>query len=226
MPPRGRRMAAELQRVIAALVRVRSIMYGDGRTVRTFAGDSANARVPGDRYEMGLKYIAPARFGPLVVGISGRVRSSPAEWELLMPRPILRHIARRAVQGAILAAGILIVLLVFSRQANAATSAPSASVPSAAASAASSVTAAAPRHGSAAAPVTSSAPAPSATSAPAPLLPRRLRPPQLRRLRPRRPRLPTSAPAPSTGCRIGPGVPAPAKSAHDPGAGRVGPGVG
>src|SRR5437763_6520883 len=76
---------------------------------------------------------------------------SPAEQELLMPQPILRHIARRAVQGAILAAGILIVLLVFSRQANAATSAPSASAPSAAASAASPVTAAA-----------ASAPAPSA----------------------------------------------------------------
>src|SRR5436190_24289198 len=90
---------------------------------------------------MGLKYIAPACFGLVVAGISGRLRSSTVGWELLMPQPVLRHVARRAVQGAILAAGILIVLLVFSRQANAATSAPSASVPSAAASAASSVTA-------------------------------------------------------------------------------------
>ena len=39
-----------------------------------------------------------------------------------MPQPILRHIARRAVQVAIVAAGILVVLLVFSRQAHAATS--------------------------------------------------------------------------------------------------------
>src|SRR6266576_3341325 len=92
---------------------------------------------------------------------------SPAERELLMPQPILRHIARRAVQGAILAAGILIVLLVFSRQANAATSAPSASAPSAAASAASAVT-------SVAAPAASSAPAssaPASPSAPAPSAP-------------------------------------------------------
>src|SRR6202012_839650 len=38
-----------------------------------------------------------------------------------MAQPILRHIAHRAVQVAMPAAGILIVLLVFSRQAHAAT---------------------------------------------------------------------------------------------------------
>ena len=43
-----------------------------------------------------------------------------------MPQPIMRHIARRAMQVAIAAAGILVVLLVFSRQAHAATLAPSA----------------------------------------------------------------------------------------------------
>src|ERR1700716_501464 len=96
----------------------------------------------------------------------------PVGWELLMPQPLVRHIARRAVQGAIVAAGILVVLLVFSRQAHAAISTPSAatsasSTPAPAASASSAVT-------SAAAPVTSavsavtSAPAVSASSSPAP----------------------------------------------------------
>ncbi len=46
-----------------------------------------------------------------------------------MPQSILRRIAHRAVQVAILAAGILTILLVFSRQADAATSAPSAASP-------------------------------------------------------------------------------------------------
>lgn len=41
-----------------------------------------------------------------------------------MPQPVLRHIARRAVQVAITAAGILVILLVFSRQAHAATAPP------------------------------------------------------------------------------------------------------
>src|SRR5215813_4952940 len=39
-----------------------------------------------------------------------------------MPQPILRRIALRAVQLAIVAAGIFVVMLLFSRQAHAATS--------------------------------------------------------------------------------------------------------
>src|SRR5207237_4819116 len=82
--------------------------------------------------------------------------------ELLMPQPILRHIARRAVQVAIVAAGILVVLLVFSRQAHAATSPTSPPAPSAPAPSAPAPSAPAP-----------SAPAPSAPapSAPAPSAP-------------------------------------------------------
>jgi len=45
----------------------------------------------------------------------------PGSGELLMPQQIIRLIARRAMQVAIVAAGILVVLLVFSRHANAAT---------------------------------------------------------------------------------------------------------
>src|SRR5579863_7070500 len=41
-----------------------------------------------------------------------------------MPQPIVRRIAHRAVQLAILAAGIFFVMLVFSRQAHAATDSP------------------------------------------------------------------------------------------------------
>ena len=41
-----------------------------------------------------------------------------------MPQPIVRRIAHRAVQLAILAAGIFFVMLVFSRQAHAATDPP------------------------------------------------------------------------------------------------------
>src|SRR5580658_5098811 len=73
-----------------------------------------------DHSGIGLKYRMPACLGPLLLGTGSRV------WpvlggELLMPQPILRHIARRAVQVAITAAGILVVLLAFSRQARAAT---------------------------------------------------------------------------------------------------------
>ena len=49
-----------------------------------------------------------------------------------MPQPILRHIARRAMQAAILAAGILAVLLGFSRHAHAASLAPPAAASGAA----------------------------------------------------------------------------------------------
>ena len=41
-----------------------------------------------------------------------------------MPQPIVRRIAHRAVQLAIVAAGIFVVMLVFSRQAHAATDPP------------------------------------------------------------------------------------------------------
>src|SRR5207248_11698568 len=113
-------------------------------------------------YEKGQKLGSTCWFGTAVDGhYASRSGSFPAERELLMPQPILRHIARRAVQVAIVAAGILVVLLVFSRQAHAATSptaAPSAPAPSPAPSA----PAPAP-----------SAPAPSAPapSAPAPSAP-------------------------------------------------------
>ena len=51
-----------------------------------------------------------------------------------MPQLILRRIAHRAVQVAILAAGILTIMLVFSRPAHAATSASTASAAGPAAS--------------------------------------------------------------------------------------------
>src|SRR6476620_9993417 len=90
----------------------------------------------------------------------------PGGGELLMPQPILRHIARRAMQVAIAAAGILAVLLVFSRQAHAATLSPSAA-PAPSASSAPAVPAAAPVTSAVSAVVSAAAPAPSASSAPA-----------------------------------------------------------
>ena len=59
-----------------------------------------------------------------MMGTRARVWSLPGGAELLVPQLSLRRIAYRAVQVAILAAGILAILLVFSRQAHAATSAP------------------------------------------------------------------------------------------------------
>ena len=59
-----------------------------------------------------------------------------------MPQPIVRHIALRAVQGAIVAAGIFIIMMIFSRQAHAATTS-SPTIPSAATSAVSGATSAA-----------------------------------------------------------------------------------
>src|SRR6185295_10378871 len=87
----------------------------------------------------------------------------PGGGQLLMPQPILRHIARRAMQVAIAAAGILIVLLVFSRQAHAATLA----APTPSAGSAPAVPAPAPSASSApAAPAPApSVPAPSVASA-------------------------------------------------------------
>jgi len=64
-----------------------------------------------------------------MAGTRAKVWSLPGGAELLMPQSILRRIAHRAVQVAILAAGILTILLVFSRQADAATSAPAAAPP-------------------------------------------------------------------------------------------------
>ena len=46
-----------------------------------------------------------------------------------MAQPIVRLIARRAVQVAIVAAGIMVALLVFSRQAHAATVPPASAGP-------------------------------------------------------------------------------------------------
>src|SRR5580704_13738627 len=89
------------------------------------------------------KLVRTRGFKPLMMGRRARVWSLPGGAELLVPQLSLRRIAYRAVQVAILAAGILAILLVSSRQAHAATSTPSASAPSAAASAASSVTSAA-----------------------------------------------------------------------------------
>ena len=60
-----------------------------------------------------------------------------------MPQPIVRHIAHRAVQVAILAAGILAVMLVFSRQAHAAVTSAPPGVTSAVAPVTSAVTSAA-----------------------------------------------------------------------------------
>src|SRR5207245_1847935 len=92
------------------------------------------------------------------------------ERELLMPQLLLRHIARRAVQVAIVAGGILIVLLVFSRQAHAAISAPApSSVPAPASAPAPAPTASAvPTSAPAPAPSSAPAPAPAPSSAPAP----------------------------------------------------------
>src|ERR1700759_4380691 len=152
-----------------SLPRSEPILYGDDRTARTLVDGLAQCPVPGDRGEKSLKSGPPACFGALMGGIgAGSGPVCPGGEELLMPQPILRYIARRAMQVAIAAAGILVVLLVFSRQAHAATSAPSATpTPSA------SLAPAAPAPvASAAAPVTSpasaAAPAPSAPSAPVP----------------------------------------------------------
>src|SRR6201989_956004 len=91
----------------------------------------------------------------------------PGGGELLMPQPILRYIARRAMQVAIAAAGILVVLLVFSRQAHAATSVPSAT-PTPSASSAPAAPAPVASAGAPVAPAASAAaPAPSVPSAPA-----------------------------------------------------------
>src|SRR5215468_9870371 len=75
------------------------------------------------------RYVRPANrrlawFQVAGCGQTGQDRF-PGEGELLMPQPIARRIAMRTVQLAVVAAGIFVVMLVFSRQAHAATSAPS-----------------------------------------------------------------------------------------------------
>src|SRR5437773_10514178 len=70
---------AAISVAIAALVWARPVLYGGERTVCTFAGDSANVRVPGDRDEIDPKYTAPACFGLPVVGTWCRVGLSLAE---------------------------------------------------------------------------------------------------------------------------------------------------
>src|SRR5215471_6580394 len=84
-----------------------------------------------------------------------------------MPQPILRRIALRAVQLAIVAAGIFVLMLLFSRQAHAATSdsspaSPPAPVTSAVGSVASPVTSTASRATSGA---TAAAPSPAHSTA-------------------------------------------------------------
>src|SRR5215469_1875341 len=76
------------------------------------------------------------------------------EWELLMPQPIARRVAIRAMQFAIVAAGIFVIMMLFSRQAHASTldtQSPLGSAPSSALSSVGSVV------NSAAKPVTSAA---------------------------------------------------------------------
>src|ERR1700726_1960612 len=90
-------------------------------------GRTADVPAPGDYSENRLKYGCAPRFRLLMMGTESQVWSVPVVRELLMPQPILRHVARRAVQVAIVAAGMLVILLVFSRQAYAATAPPGSS---------------------------------------------------------------------------------------------------
>src|SRR6202453_1151742 len=64
-----------------------------------------------------------------MTGTRGQGLVSPRRAELLVPQLIVRRIAHRAMQFALLAAGILTILLVFSRQADAATATPAAASP-------------------------------------------------------------------------------------------------
>src|ERR1700761_2439361 len=115
----------ELSRDLAILARSEPILYGDDRTARPFVNGLTKCPVPGDRGEKSLKSGPPACFGALMGGIrAGSGPVCPGNGELLMPQPIVRLIARRAMHVAIAAAGILVVLLVFSRQAHAATKPP------------------------------------------------------------------------------------------------------
>src|ERR1700722_17528736 len=70
-------------------------------------------------------------FAAAAGGQMTRVRPLPTERELLVPQSIARRIAHRAVQLALLAAGITTIFLVFSRQGQAASSPLSAVAPTA-----------------------------------------------------------------------------------------------
>src|SRR5262249_56073892 len=91
-------------------------LYGGDRSVCTFV-DGPQCPFPG-----GLEEKRPELRLTRVFRVAGEghLRSCPSSGELLMPQPVVRLIARRAMQVAIAAAGILVVLLVFSRHANAA----------------------------------------------------------------------------------------------------------
>src|SRR5512142_656128 len=102
----------------------------------------------------GSKMAGKAVKAVFLSGTDGSGLSLPTERELLVSQATLRHIARRAVQVAILTAGILAVWLVFSRQAHAAT------VPSS------------PPLGAPATAATTAATAPSSAPAPAAAAPR------------------------------------------------------
>src|SRR5882672_10937964 len=90
---------------------------------------------------------------------NGYARHSRRKRELLVSQPMLRHIARRAAQVAIVAFGVLAVLLLFSRQAHASNSPPSAATP------------ATPQPAASTAPATPATPQPAASTAPAPAVP-------------------------------------------------------
>src|SRR5438552_10097151 len=53
---------AAISVAMAALVRVRPVLYGGERTACTFAGDSANIQVPGDRDAIGPKIYCVCTF--------------------------------------------------------------------------------------------------------------------------------------------------------------------
>src|SRR3984885_13964392 len=107
-----------------------------------------------------------------MTGTRGQGLVSSRRAELLVPQLIVRRIAHRAMQFALLAAGILTILLVFSRQADAATATPTAASPAATCPTSASsllpaaVTCATSTVTSAAAPATSAAASAAAPAAP------------------------------------------------------------
>src|SRR5580693_8102799 len=69
----------------------------------------------------GLKLASGACIYPQNAGSTRATSSGSGEWELLMPQPIARRVALRAMQLAIVAAGIFVIMMLFSRQAHAST---------------------------------------------------------------------------------------------------------